>query len=129
MLKYLVRLRPTVNMPAIKTGLTQADLRSVVRKERLYELAMEGFRLFDIRRWKIADQVMKGSFYGRIPRGLLANAPAVDANGTPNYTTVSNVADMRVIEVRLFNPNRDYLWPIPNIEVVTNQKLVQNPGY
>jgi len=42
---------------------------------------------------------------------------------------VPNRADLRVIEVRTFNKTRDYLWPIPNIEIVTNPKLIQNPGY
>ncbi|KAA5548843.1 RagB/SusD family nutrient uptake outer membrane protein [Adhaeribacter rhizoryzae] len=124
-----VRQRPSVNMPAIEPGKTQAELRSVVRKERKYELANEGLRLYDIRRWKIADQVMNGTFYGRIPKGLLATAPAIDANGTPNYATVPNRADMRVVELRAFDAARDYLWPIPNIEVLTNTNLEQNPKY
>ncbi|SDP76447.1 Starch-binding associating with outer membrane [Mucilaginibacter sp. OK268] len=124
-----IRQRSGVNMPAIQPGQSQAQLRSVVRKERLYEFATEGFRLFDIRRWKIADLVMKGPLYGRIPRGLLASAPSIDANGIANYSNVPNKADMRVVEVRNFNANRDYLWPIPNIETVTDPAIVQNPGY
>jgi hypothetical protein len=124
-----IRQRPGVNMPVIQPGQSQTQLRSVVRKERLYEFATEGFRLFDIRRWKIAEQVMKGPLYGRIPRGLLASAPSIDANGIANYSNVPNKADMRVVEVRNFNANRDYLWPIPNIETVTDPAIVQNPGY
>ena len=124
-----IRQRPGVNMPPIPSGLSQAELRSIVRKERLYELAMEGNRLFDIRRWKIAEQVMNGPFYGRVPRGFLATAPTVDANGIVHYENVPNRADLRVVETRQFNVSRDYLWPIPNIEIVTNPNLVQNPGY
>ncbi|WP_142682846.1 RagB/SusD family nutrient uptake outer membrane protein [Chitinophaga polysaccharea] len=124
-----VRGRPGVNMPVIPPGSTQAALRSAVRKERLYELAMEGFRMFDIRRWKIADKVMKGPLYGRVPRGLLAAAPKIDANGIADYSAVPNRADMRVIEVRTFNATRDYLWPIPYIETQTDPLIVQNPGY
>ncbi|MGV3502808.1 MAG: RagB/SusD family nutrient uptake outer membrane protein [Adhaeribacter sp.] len=124
-----VRQRPSVNMPRIEEGKSQAELRSIVRKERKYELAMEGFRLFDIRRWKIAEKVMNGPFLGRIPNGLLAAAPTFDANGTPDYSQVPNRAQMRLVETRNFNPNRDYLWPIPNIEILTNTQLVQNPGY
>lgn len=124
-----VRQRPSVNMPPIVAGKSQAELRSVVRKERKYELANEGLRLYDIRRWKIADKVMNGTFYGRIPKGLLATAPAIDANGTPTYNNVPNRADMRVVELRTFDAKRDYLWPIPNIEVLTNTNLVQNTGY
>ena len=124
-----VRQRPTVNMPAIKTGKSQEELRSIIRKERKYELANEGFRLMDIRRWKLADKLLNGNFLGRIPKGLLATAPVIDANGTPDYNTVPNKASMRVVEVRIFRPERDYLWPIPYIETVTNKALTQNPGY
>ena len=125
----LVRNRPSVNMPSITTGKTTEEFRSLVRKERLYELAMEGFRLTDLRRWKIAEKAMTGNFYGRVQRGLLAAAPQLDENGLADYSAVPNRADLRVIEVRAFNKNRDYLWPIPNIETVTNPKLIQNPSY
>jgi len=124
-----VRQRPGVNMPVIPAGATKEQLRSAVRRERMYELAYEGFRLFDIRRWKIAEKVMKGPLYGRVPRGLLAAAPSIDANGIADYSQVPNRADMRVVEVRTFNPGRDYLWPIPYIETQTNPKIVQNPLY
>jgi hypothetical protein len=60
---------------------------------------------------------------------LLSNAPVIDANGTPNYSNVANRAEMRLIETKTFNPARDYLFPIPGIEILTNKKLVQNPGY
>lgn len=122
-------VRKRVNMPALATGLTQAQLRSAVRKERKYELANEGFRLFDIRRWKIAEKVMSGNFLGRVPKGYPATAPVIDENGTPDYSAVPNKGDLRVVEQRIFNPKRDYLWPIPYIETVTNKALKQNDGY
>ncbi|TDQ11587.1 RagB/SusD family nutrient uptake outer membrane protein [Pedobacter metabolipauper] len=125
----LVRTRPSVNMPQITTGKLQDEFRSLVRKERMYELANEGFRLADLRRWKIAEKAMTGNFYGRVQRGLVAAAPQIDENGLADYSAVPNRADMRVIEVRTFNKNRDYLWPIPNIETLTNTNLVQNPFY
>src|SRR5258705_9954581 len=37
---------------------SQAAARDRVRYERRLELAMEGQRFFDLRRWKIADQVL-----------------------------------------------------------------------
>lgn len=124
-----LRTRPTVDMPMIASGKNQSELRQIVRKERLYELANEGFRMVDLRRWELADKFMNSSLYGRIPKGLLSNAPSIDENGFVDYSGVANRAEMRVIEVRKFNPNRDYLWPIPNIETVTNSNLEQNPGY
>lgn len=128
-----IRQRATVDMPPLKKGLTQAELRNALRRERKYELVMEGFRLFDIRRWKIAEKVMPGTLYGRVKDkgtpGVLLNAPAIDELATPDYKHVANKNQMFVIEQRGFNPSRDYLWPIPRIEMDTNDKLEQNPGY
>jgi hypothetical protein len=47
-------------MPGVKTGKTQAELRTIIRMERTSEFALEGLRLYDIRRWKIAEQVLNG---------------------------------------------------------------------
>ncbi|GAA4785240.1 RagB/SusD family nutrient uptake outer membrane protein [Olivibacter ginsenosidimutans] len=124
-----IRQRPSVDMPAIESGKSQSELRQLVRKERLYELAMEGFRMVDLRRWQLADKFMNSKLYGRIPRGLLATAPTIDADGKVDYSQVPNVADMRIIENRKFNASRDYLWPIPNVDIITDPQLVQNPNY
>ncbi|MDM1294180.1 RagB/SusD family nutrient uptake outer membrane protein [Sphingobacterium sp. N143] len=125
----MIRQRPTVDMPAVTRGKTQVALREIVRKERLFELANEGFRLVDLRRWKLADKLMNSTLYGRVPKGLLANAPLIDIDGYVNYQKVANQKDMRIIEIRKFDASKHYLWPIPNIEIVTNKNLVQNPGY
>jgi hypothetical protein len=124
-----VRRRPTVLMPAITTGKTQAELRYIVRQERVYELSMEGLRLYDIRRWKIAESVMTKPVVGKIKTAFLSNAPTFDANGFPIYTGVTNNAQMRLIETRIFNKDRDYLWPIPSVELAANKALVQNPNW
>lgn len=125
----MVRQRPSVEMPPIEAGKTQQELRSAVRKERKYELAAEGLRLFDIKRWKIAHQVMPGKLRGRIRGELLASAPSIDENGTPNYDNVANQGKMRVIETRTYDADRDYLWPIPRLEMEVNTSLEQNPNY
>ncbi|MDF2191145.1 RagB/SusD family nutrient uptake outer membrane protein [Paraflavitalea sp. CAU 1676] len=124
-----VRQRKSVTMPALPTGLTQQELKAAVRRERKYELAMEGTRLFDLRRWKLAETLLKGDFYGRIPKGLLSGAPVVDQYGTPNYSNVANAKDMRVIETKTFKTPRDYLWPIPGIDILANKALEQNKDY
>lgn len=128
-----IRTRPSVNMPAILPGKTQEELRNIVRKERRHELGMEGLRYFDIRRWGIAHEVIPGPLRGRVNRysggGWLNEPPAIDEIGTPSYEHISNVHEMVIIETRNFNPERDYLWPIPRIELETNPSLSQNPGY
>src|SRR5690606_21548995 len=41
-------------------SLSQGDFRTIIRNERRVELAMEGLRIFDIRRWKISEDVLNG---------------------------------------------------------------------
>src|SRR3546814_7822822 len=58
-----VRERPSVSMPPIPAGQNRESLRTLVRKERLYELAMEGFRMVDLRRWGLAEKMIAGTVY------------------------------------------------------------------
>jgi hypothetical protein len=100
-----VRQRPSVNLPEIDpavTPYTQAELREIIHHERRIELAGEGLYYNDIRRWKTA--------------GTVLNAPI-------------NTYDGSQIEVRTFNPARDYFWPIPLTETDLNAALTQNEGY
>jgi starch-binding outer membrane protein, SusD/RagB family len=104
----LVRTR--AGMPAIVLG-SQADMIALVRNERVVELAWEGLRLADIRRWRIAHLVMPGRVQG------------IDyLEGGLKVTAISD-------DLRVFNPARDYLFPIPSTERDLNPGLTQNPGY
>ncbi len=55
----LDQIRKRVGMPVIARTQSQASLREIIRNERRIELAAEGQRFFDIRRWNIASNVMK----------------------------------------------------------------------
>jgi hypothetical protein len=126
----LVRGRKTVEMPPITAGKTQAQMREIIRRERKIELALEGLRLQDIRRWKIAEKVMPGPLYGRPQKPFSFKdqlVPTIDMNGVINYS--SYASKLSIIEQREFNPARDYVWPIPLSELDANKKLVQNPNY
>jgi hypothetical protein len=95
----------------------QTTLREALRRERRAELAFEGQRFFDIRRWKIAELVMVG--------------PALGADYEDNPTTTAddaNVGNPVFVENRTFDPTRDYLWAIPPNEVVLGS-LNQNNKY
>ncbi len=50
-----VRARPGIDMPALPTGLTQDEMRERIRNERRVELALEGLRYSDIKRWRTAE--------------------------------------------------------------------------
>jgi hypothetical protein len=87
------------------------DLTEVIRNERRTEFAMEGLRIDDIRRWKIAEQVLNGWAHG-----AKFGDPSVD-NG---YIRA---------QLRAFDPSRHYLWPVPASEIGRNGNLSQNPNY
>ncbi len=109
-----VRARQDVNMPPITGSLSQGELREVVRNERMTELAMEGLRFWDIRRWRIAEDVMVGNIPGmRYIRSGETEIQHFIFGGT----------------TRAFNPNRDYLFPKPAQELIINPNLRQNTGY
>ena len=55
-----VRSRASVMMPDIASGLSQAEMREVIRHERRVEFPAEGTRYSDIRRWKTAESLMNG---------------------------------------------------------------------
>jgi hypothetical protein len=52
-----IRARPSVNMPPLPANLSQADMREKIRHERRIELALEGQRYFDLKRWGL-DRVI-----------------------------------------------------------------------
>lgn len=98
-----VRTRPSVEMPKIETGLSKDKMRETIRLERRIELAMEaGLYYSDILRWKTAEKV--------------------------NNADVKN-SDGVIISKRSFNAERDYLWPVPNNQIVLNPNLTQNPNW
>ena len=88
-------------------GLT--DLENIIRRERRCELAIEGLRLFDIRRWKTIETVMNGYPHG--------------AKFAANNTQYIQ------LDQRKFNKDRDYLFAIPQSQRDINKNLTQNPGY
>lgn len=108
-------IRARSGMPKLPAGLTKEQFRDRVRNERDIELAFEDHRLWDLRRWKVAENegVMQGSFYGlKISK----------ITGSTDFKY-----DPYVFETRTFLP-RMYLHPFSNTEVYKGY-LVQNPGY
>tara|TARA_R110000868_G_scaffold1647_4_gene13286 strand:+ start:6312 stop:7973 length:1662 start_codon:yes stop_codon:yes gene_type:complete len=124
-----IRDRASVGMPPITSGKSADELRTLIRRERVVELAGEGFRLFDIRRWRLAEEVLKPVTYGIILEGgyELQGIPSFNENETPDYSAYSDI--YRVSVNSPFNANRDYLWAIPQKDIDVNPNLNQNPGY
>ena len=55
----LNKIRDRVGMPEVTPSLSKDAMREIIRNERRIELAAEGFRWDDVRRWGISSQVMK----------------------------------------------------------------------
>ena len=107
----MVRARPGVNMPAV-TESGDALLKRL-QNEDFIEFAFEAHRYFDVRRWKIAPQVLN------VPaKGISIQK---DANGHKTYSVFT-------IEPRHFD-TKNYLVPIPQSELDKDPQLTQNPGY
>lgn len=116
-LKYLNLIRERAGIPQYGTGAAdipvpqgQDAMREKIRVERRVELAFESQRWFDIRRWKIAPQVM-GEMHGM----------NINKDGDEFYKRV-------VASTHLFLPS--YYWfPISQYELDRDPLMVQNPGW
>lgn len=108
-----IRGRSDVNLPPIGTGKTQSELRNILRHERMIELAFEGHRLFDLRRWKTAETEIPGYVEGMTYK-----------NTEGEYITVKIDGFLKA-----FDKNKHYLWPLPKKETDLNGNMQQNPGW
>lgn len=86
-----------------------SNMQTVIRRERRCELAIEGLRIFDIRRWKTIETVM---------------------NGTPHGAKFAADNSQHIkLDPRKFDKERDYLFAIPQSQRDINKNLTQNNGY
>jgi len=65
-------VRARAKMPSLPAGLGKEQMRERIRQERRVELAFEGFRYFDIKRWRIAGKVLHGMNDGLITRQFIS---------------------------------------------------------
>lgn len=112
---YIDEVRQRVAMPGLEaSGVYVTDksaMRQALRNERLVELAFEGERYIDIIRWKTAEDVLAGDIQGM------------------RYVEEGQVKVVTLDFTKAFDPNRDYLWPIPSTQIKLSPQLSQNPGY
>jgi len=134
---YGVAATQTTLYPAIKTT-NQTELRAIVRRERKIELAGEGLRVFDIRRWNIAEKVMNGILFGKAMNKAIYYSlpkPTLDENSSPDYTSftslLSVVGNFKIMDNPRVFKSHNLLWPIPQAELDVNKNpgFKQNPGY
>ncbi len=114
---YINKIRERAGIPALSTGLSQADIREAIRRERRVELNNEGIRFHDLRRWKLAEEKLDGDFYGMNFYGTENS----DNQGDPNAFYRRTVYQERVFT------KKNYWFPVPQNEIDKNPNLVQNP--
>lgn len=102
------------NRYGLPPAYTQDEMRRIIRNERRIELAFEEHRFWDIRRWKIAEDVMN-----RPVRGVEITK---EADGTLRYHYVD-------VRTSTFDATKMYWYPIPRGEMQGNPELTQNPGW
>lgn len=119
------RLRTRVQMPALTNAFVTTNalnMRDEIRRERRVELAQEGFRYWDLIRWKIAET--------ELPKDVLGSYFFPGGFGTANpQLTADNFILLQRANTRSFKPSRDYLWPIPITELALNPALEQNKDW
>ena len=104
--EYLDMLRARVGMPEIPSTVTGDDLRHRLYNERRIELAFEGHRFWDVRRWKIA--------------GVFENLPIYGMNITKDVTTGVKTYTSTLLSDRSF-PDQMYFLPISTAEIKKNK--------
>lgn len=104
---------------------TGKALRDAIRTERRLELALEGTRLDDIRRWKMDDgKTMMEHLMG--PNGTFVKYNTQESTD-PYETTNQQENSNKGIN---FQAPRDLLFAIPNSEItMSNGTIKQNVGY
>lgn len=118
--KYVNLVRERAGLPTVETAwndysinpikyTTQNGLRDIIHQERLIELAFEGQRFWDLRRWKEATKVLNAPIQG--------------------WDSFQDNAAAYYRPVVVFNQKfglKDYFWPIRESYIVSNRNLVQN---
>ena len=110
---YVNAIRSRSTMPVLQPGLSQAQMREHIKRERAIELSFEENRWWDVRRWMDGVNDFNGAFYGM---DITKNS-----DGTFTYSRT-------IFETRIYNSKMN-LYPIPISEMNKNSFYVQNPGW
>lgn len=120
-LVYLNKIRERAGIRQYTTGPTdenfihvdlndQAEMRKLIRAERRVELSCEGIRYDDLRRWKEAENVLNGDFYG------------MNFSGRDESSFYVRTPYLKRVYKKAY-----YWFPIHQSEIDKNDKLVQSP--
>ena len=121
----LVRQRSNPDMVKLSNSLVSANglsMREEIRAERTVELALEGFRVDDLKRWKTAETEMPQNLRGIPMTGWFAT------NWTNQTRPLDADGSIILYDGRVW-AEKNYLYPIPSDELQLNPELGQNKGW
>ena len=125
-LKYVNKVRARVNLAPI------SDINmDIIKKERRLELAMDGVRFQDLKRWGDAPKVLAEKSK-MLPYLTVSPDPSNDPNdGTYHSWKYSFKVEYKPnnYDDHSWTVGRDDYLPFPQNEIDVNKKLQQNPGY
>lgn len=105
-------VRTRAGQPNIATGLSASEFKKKYENERFVELAFEGHRFFDVRRWK------EGADYFKTIRKMTITKSGDNISYTPG-----------TLETRQWDDKMNF-FPIPQSEIQkSGGVLTQNPGW
>jgi len=119
--KYIDKVRERAGIPGVQASWagfssnpgkanSKEGLRQIIQQERRIELCFEGRAGWDLRRWKIMQQVMSNPLQGW----------SIQEASAEGYYR------QRTMAIPVFGL-KDYLWPIKYDDLIVNPNLVQNP--
>lgn len=135
------KLRDRVGMPHLDlnppmdpryAGTGISSLLAEIRRERRIELAVEGFRYDDLRRWKQGSKLTVASLGLRWDAAAKARYVGAKVKASPDPGTgVEYIDPYKGTDwgSPVFDEDKDYLWPIPISIRAENPAIKQNPGW
>lgn len=109
-------VRARAKQPNLATGLDANQFKERLQNERFVELAFEGHRFYDLRRWKVAGEQKY--------RTIKSMRITKNADGTFTYTPQSDTS------TRSYWDDKMYLFPLAQSEILkSGGALTQNPGW
>lgn len=120
---YLDKIRQRAGLKGVKESwanyssnptkpTTKAGLQDIIHQERLIEMAFEGSRFWDLRRWKTAAQVLNQPIKG----------------WDVNQESMAGFYRERILYASKFEL-KDYFWPVKDGNLLVNKNLIQNVGW
>lgn len=111
------RVRERAGLPALPDGLDYTAFKERVIQERKVELAFEGHRFWDLRRWRLAESVLNDKYF----HGMRITE---DTSGKKTY----DIFEINSVPKQVFL-EKHYLMPINQGEIEKNPNLLPNNGY